>query len=140
MDPPDIYQTLISQAWLNIILYTILTGANLYYFIVAILKLNEKQFHLGMLTLLQLTYLSTMIANGLKWRLAGAIANEDASNYHSKQLLVYWTFTYLFYSFNVIAHSVFVIKYWVLAKKIESILKGQNDHDSVKKAWLVSII
>ena len=42
MDSPDIDQTLMSQAWLNTILYTILTGANLYYFIVAVLKLNEK--------------------------------------------------------------------------------------------------
>ena len=48
----------------------------------------------------------------------------------------------LYYSFNTFAHTLFVVKYWVISKKIEGIITKQEDPRLEVKSYaiLVSVL
>lgn len=102
-DNPNIKQEKI-DACIIWVLYFVLTAMNLWYFTTRIFKLNQKGFHLMMFCLLQFCYLCYILEYVAVWAQA------------SKTIIV---FTYYFYyGCNSVAHGIFVMKYWVLSRKI----------------------
>ena len=106
-------------------LYGSLTILNFWYLITRIRKLEQKCFHLTMFLLLQICYSSYIL-----------------------EYIIYLTFTnYLaivltyntFYLTNEIVHSIFVIKYWALSKKISSVVQNKEDVHFKFRLWSIII-
>ena len=76
---------------------------NLYY-LVRVLRLKDKKFHLLMFTILEVGYLSYIMRYA-------EIAHADK----------YWDYFFgdLYVSCDNLAHTIFVTKYWVLSRKLQ---------------------
>lgn len=91
--------------------FGILILLNIYY-LFQLLKLKNKAFHLLMFTLLQSCYMCFIICYIFAW--------QGSTNGYLILECPYWFFEGL-------AHLVFVIKYWVLARKLQEIRTSKVD-------------
>ena len=97
----DRYQTKLRQGQITVYcLYGALTAINIAYLMSKIVKLTEKKFHLLMFCLIQLCCICYVI---------------EAYSYPYINSWLPIVFSGLNLLFNELAHSIFVIKFWVVA-------------------------
>ena len=92
-----------------------------------ICKLDNKKFHLMMFCSLQVCYFL---------RISQFSVQFITHTYISISSTILYTLSFML---TMIIHSIFVIKYWVLSKKIFSVISNQEDKNLQKKAWLIII-
>lgn len=117
------------------ILYSFLTLMNVFY-IRKIHKLKEKKYHVFMISVLQFCYTSGICAKVVVLSQIKFKTNKLTID-NAKLLIIYFILTALFQTSNMIAHSLFATKYWLLSRKISSILKKTSDKSVY---WQVIII
>lgn len=113
------------QSIVLFVLYLILTAYNLLYFCTRILKLNLKKFHLMMFILLQLCYFSILTKSVFLWFTTSTDDFDILLSYD------------VYYFLNEVVHSIFVVKYWVMAHKISLITRQKDDTYLECKAWAI---
>lgn len=105
-------------------LYSTLSLINFYYYCTRIRPLKEKSFHRLMFTVLQVCYAFYLV-----------------------EYIVYWYFKYskwvnilymMYFTTNEVAHLIFVLKYWILARKIHQIMCQYYDAHFQTKVYLVA--
>lgn len=103
-----------TQAILNFTLYSSLCLLTFYiYLYKRIGKLTEKYFHITMFAMLSLVYFCAIFDNSIKLL---------SLSYESTRLsLGYWIMSQLQYCVNCLVHSVFAVKYWGLARKVQNL-------------------
>ena len=107
---------------------------NVYVYLVKrILKLENKNFHLMMFTCLQVCYLSAFLSNAAYLWL---IYNTDDNALESIKMLYRVSFL-IYWMLNVTAHSIFALKYWVLSKKVRSLMSQKSDKNLELKGQIL---
>ena len=94
-----------------------------------IIKLEQKNFHIMMFVILQISYIALIT----EWIITYNYG------YPNENLMIYvcafiWELTML------IAHSIFVIKYYIISLKIAELLNNKEDKYITKKDWTVIIV
>ena len=87
-------------------LYGSLSVINFWFLITKISKLEQKGFFILMFCLLQVCYAAYIFEH------------IDLLTFNSE--LAYYISYDLFYSMNEMVHAIFVMKYWILSKKVNS--------------------
>ena len=100
-------------------LYGLLIAVNFWYFLARAVRLTQTRFHVLMSLLLFLCFLCYVT----EWALI--VAERDAT----LAVLCY----NFYYALNSIAHGIFVMKYWVLSRKILQVTTNSIDHNLHKK-------
>ena len=93
------------HASLVITLEIILIIADFIYLLKRVLKIKQRNFHLMMFSIILISC-SSLICNYL-------VSSKNKTQYK----LTYWWDIYYFG--NVLAHSIFSMKYWIIAKKMK---------------------
>lgn len=118
-------QALIYRHFITVgVSFGILILINMYY-LFQLLKLKNKAFHLLMFTLLQLCYMCFIICYVFAWQ-------------GSKNMFLILECPYWF--LEGLAHLVFAIKYWVLAKKLQEIRTGTVDRYLTLKFYTIFVV
>ena len=115
----DIIKTYTIRAILIWTLYSIATMANFVY-LYRIMKLEQKRFHLMMFLILQICYFSYITEYAIIYFLLHN-GYEFTGN-----LVVDWSGNIWYLMMNI-AHSIFVIKYFVISLKICETMKEEKD-------------
>ena len=115
----------LSAAILAWVTYSILTVLNFVYLVTKIKKLEAKRFHIMMFVILQIYYIANICATIIAYKIGFTIS--------------YWVFDYIWAISMLIAHSIFVIKYYVISLAISEILTNKEDKYISLKVWSVII-
>ena len=110
---------------LNWVAYSILTVLNCVYLVTKIKKLETKRFHIMMFVILQICYIANICTFIIAYKIG-----------FTNLFLVFsaiWEITML------VAHSIFVIKYYVISLAISEVMQNKEDKYISLKVWSVSI-
>ena len=100
-------------------LYSFLTILNVWYLFARAIKLSQTRFHIFMCLLLQISFIC-YVAEFALIILQGNVT------------LIVLCYNF-YYALNSIAHGIFVMKYWVLSRKILQVTSGRIDHNLHRK-------
>ena len=102
----------------------LMTILNFYYLVTRITKLDKKHYHVMMFSILQLVY--TMLALSKYFKLSAysiqvQMILQTTDSCMEKPLTVFAVCLSLFWGLNTFAHCIFIMKYWVLSFKMQTI-------------------
>ena len=117
----DVIKTYTIHAILIWTLYSIATIANFVY-LYCIMKLEQKRFHIMMFLILQICYFSYIT----EYSIIYFVVHNGFEFIGKLNIVAEWSGNIWYLMMNI-AHSIFVIKYFVISLKICETMKEEKD-------------
>lgn len=120
--PKEVRTTCIIQ----LALYILLTFLNLYFFVTRVIRLKHAGFFKMMSLILQLVFTVNIALQSLKLYTFSTIGQLSDADKNLQSLLIV-ELSVIFFELDCVLHSVFVIKYWILSKKMQLVAKSDQE-------------
>ena len=127
MGNPVSESVLVACYAVQVVLFTVLAVYTFYwYFWIRVRKLKQNSFHLLMFSLILMSCLNAIAQGTIRFFY---FTSNDATTQQRLNYVCVVTF-FLYEGFDFSAHCLFVMKYWLVAKKIEQVFKPDQDINS----------
>ncbi len=120
--PFDFYKYQVIIAIITFVIIAPLLIVSYIFYVKRVLQLNIKGFHITMIVLIGVCYLLNFVENILSilyFKHCETTLSYSKRYYDADQL-----FQVLAKSASYITHSIFAIKYWILARQVEDIIRN----------------
>ena len=118
------------------VIYGLFTAAMSYWYLMAIFKLHQKAFHLFMYSTILIANVAQIYCMPPQTEFYSDLSERECGVIR-KLYREYQLGLMVYYSLTSLAHSLFVIKYWALAKTLQGIVSGEQDRYQDCKAQVI---